>query len=129
MQIDLAFIVNTAKDGQAADQALRIEDTDIISFAWAIKSNQYTEEVHEYEAGMATYYRGANMTANMTATAGDSEDSGLPSRPWTVTQTLTKEMLVNSTNIRPEQVFPPQKDAVVKRMQLGDSDRSPDLYW
>ena len=55
--MDLALIINTTDDG--VDPTEKIVEDDIVNICWAIFTNQHTEEVAEYEAGVATYFKGA----------------------------------------------------------------------
>ena len=116
MFIDLAFILNTTDDG--VDPTEKIEDDDIINIGWAIYTNQHTNDVVEYEAGVATYFKGA-----------PGDDASSPDTQWTVYQTLTKALLVTSSRTYPSEIIPTQKGADTKVVKLGETDKEPALFW
>ena len=93
MVIDLAFIVNTTDDG--VDPTEKIVNDDIINISWAIPSNKHTSDLVEYEAGVATFFRGA-----------PGLDSSTPDSKWTVTQTLTKVLSVTQTKTTASAIIP-----------------------
>ena len=55
--MELAFIVTTTDDG--VDPTEKIVNDDIVNISWAIPTNQHTSELVEYEAGVATFFKGA----------------------------------------------------------------------
>ena len=114
--MELAFIVNTTDDGVVPTE--KIVNDDIVNISWAIPTNQHTAELVEYEAGVATFYRGAPGLDNTT-----------PDAQWTVTQTLTKVLSVTQTKTIPNAIIPTQSNAVAKIVKLGEKDENPDLYW
>ena len=91
--MELAFIVNTTDDGVGSTE--KIVNDDIVNISWAIPTNQHTSELVEYEAGVATFYKGA-----------PGLDSTTPDAQWTVTQTLTKILSVTQTKTTPSAMIP-----------------------
>ena len=79
--MEMSFIVTTEDDGVGSTELF--EDDDVINISWAIPTNLHTKDNVEYEAGVATYYRGAS-----------DERTDLPSMKWKVVQTLTKVLNV-----------------------------------
>ena len=111
LQIDLAFYV-TVGDGNS------IVTDDIINICWAMQTNNHSDTNVEYEAGVATFFRGA-----------PGLNSSTPSTKWTVTQTLTKVLDVTSSKYVPGAIIPTQIGAEAKVVDLGETDPTPDLYW
>ena len=94
LEIDLAFIINTTDNGVPPTE--HIVDDDIVNICWAIYSNEHTAELAEYEAGCATFYRGA-----------PGVDSTSPDAQWTVTQTLTKAFTFSEDNPAVDSIISP----------------------
>ena len=88
--MDLAFYV-TVGDGNS------IVTDDIINICWAMQTNNHSDTNVEYEAGVATFFRGA-----------PGLNSSTPSTKWTVTQTLTKVLDVTSSKYVPGAIIPTQ---------------------
>ena len=78
--VDLAFIMTTTDDGVPPTE--KIQGDDVINIGWAIPTNNHTREVPEYEAGVLTYYKGAN---------GQTK-GGVPQKKWSMRQTTTKSL-------------------------------------
>ena len=50
--------MTTTDDGVSPTE--KLQGDDIVNIGWAIPTNNHTREVPEYEAGVMTYYKGAN---------------------------------------------------------------------
>lgn len=71
LQMQLALIVMTKDDGEGATE--KFEDDDIVNIVWAMETDNHTDALAEYEAGFATYYKGAPGPSTQT-----------PSKVWTI---------------------------------------------
>jgi len=86
--MQVAFIVSTEDDG--LDESEDIQGDEVINISWAIPNNAHTDTTAEYEAGVMQYYGNATP-----------DDPSLPIKQWTLTQTTTKVLNVNSARINP----------------------------
>ena len=109
--MELAFYVSTS-DGNP------IVTDDIINICWGMQTNNHSDTNVEYEAGVATFFRGAPGLNSTT-----------PSTKWTITQTLTKVLDVTSSKYVPGAIIPAQIGAETKVIELGETDLKPELYW
>ena len=114
--MELSFIVATEDDGLGPTEFF--EDDDVINISWAIPTNLHTDDNVEFEAGVATFFKGASV-----------ERTDLPSKKWKVVQTLTKVLNVTQRKIEAMEIIPAQADAIVKDLELGDTDKEKDVYW
>ena len=86
--------MTTTDDGVPPTE--KLQGDDIINIGWAIPTNQHTKEVPEYEAGVMTYYKGANGTGN----------SSVPKVKWNMRQTVTKTLNMYSQHTIPQLMVP-----------------------
>ena len=108
--------MTTTDDGIGVTE--KFQGDDVINIAWAIPTNQHTQEIAEYEAGVATYYKGAN-----------GRDSTLPKTTWTVQQTKTKVFNVELNRTEPSMIIPTQSGSTTKKVELGETDKDAETFW
>ena len=108
--------MTTTDDGVPPTE--KLQGDDIINIGWAIPTNNHTREVPEYEAGVMTYYKGAN-----------GQDRNLPKVKWSMRQTVTKTLNLYSQHTYPRLIVREQKDATVKEIEWGQKDNDPNTFW
>ena len=112
----MAFIMTTRDDG--VEPTEKLQGTDVVQIGWAIPTNQHTREVPEYEAGVMTYYKGANGL-----------ETGLPAKKWSMRQTVTKVLNMYSGYTLSKLIIPKQTGASLKEIELGQEDPAPEEFW